>query len=391
MSHSQLLYLSRHSKMDKVQAANKVTEMFGSERNELKLGRSFYKNKEGAFHTIRYDFKPASIDHSKAASLDMKDGSEVNISFPNDESKGGPSSTNFKGPMKPCQKDCVLIYDHRSGEFTLERLTSNINVKIQRLEGRRKGKPPAAKPSTVKPNTAQLKKKPSKKTKHSIKPRPEPSKVERELVRDLSPPSKFEREPVRDLSPPSKFEREPVRDLSPPSVSPPRAQRPPTPDAAITRTLSEDSSPEPAPVSRSLSQESSSEEEEEEEEEEREEVEEEERRYNTNNTNSSNNTNNTNNTNSSNNTNNTNNTNSSNNTSNTNNNSSNTNNNSSNININIRKNSQRQRVVVQRKRKIIAAVMMIPVVKKKKKKLSHKVGWMLIKRWVMMCFGCRVV
>ncbi|PIK47944.1 putative ELL-associated factor 2-like [Apostichopus japonicus] len=242
--------------MDKVQAANKVTEMFGSERNELKLGRSFYKNKEGAFHTIRYDFKPASIDHSKAASLDMKDGSEVNISFPNDESKGGPSSTNFKGPMKPCQKDCVLIYDHRSGEFTLERLTSNINVKIQ---------------SSAEEETQQ-------EDQAFDKPRPEPSKVEREPVRDLSPPSKFEREPVRDLSPPNKFEREPVRDLSPPSVSPPRAQRPPTPDAAITRTLSEDSSPEPAPVSRSLSQESSSseEEEEEEEEEEREEVEEEE-------------------------------------------------------------------------------------------------------------------
>ena len=31
------------------------------------------------------DFKPASIDHSKQASLEVKEGSEVNISFPNDE------------------------------------------------------------------------------------------------------------------------------------------------------------------------------------------------------------------------------------------------------------------------------------------------------------------
>lgn len=218
--------------MDKVQAVCKATEMFGSEVHELKLGRSFYQNKSGAFHTIRYDFKPASIDHSKSASLEVKEGSEVNISFPNDESKGGPSSTNFKGPLKPCQKDCVLIYDHRSGEFTLEKLTSNINVKIQRLEGSSRVKPPS-KPTSGKPISHPNKKSSNARMKSPQKREMEGSRIEKEA---------------------------PSRDTHPQRSLPPSTQRPPTPEV-FTRTLSEESSPEAPTVTQNathkLSQDSS--------------------------------------------------------------------------------------------------------------------------------------
>lgn len=37
--------------------------------------------------------------------------------------------TLFRGARKPCQKECLLIYDHDTGEFTLEELSSNIQLK----------------------------------------------------------------------------------------------------------------------------------------------------------------------------------------------------------------------------------------------------------------------
>ncbi|XP_038077028.1 ELL-associated factor 2-like isoform X2 [Patiria miniata] len=110
------------------------TALFGTEPHQLKLGRSFDRDKHRAFHTIRYDFKPASVDHSKEAVLEVGEGHEVNITLPNVESKG-TTCTKFKGSKRSLQKECVLIYDHRTGEFTLERLTCNMQVKKQREEG----------------------------------------------------------------------------------------------------------------------------------------------------------------------------------------------------------------------------------------------------------------
>ncbi|XP_022099917.1 ELL-associated factor 2-like isoform X2 [Acanthaster planci] len=110
------------------------TALFGTEAHQLKLGRSFDRDKHRAFHTIRYDFKPKSVDHSKEAVLEVGEGNEVTITLPNVESKG-TMCTKFKGSKRPLQKECVLIYDHRTGEFTLERLTCNVQVKKQREEG----------------------------------------------------------------------------------------------------------------------------------------------------------------------------------------------------------------------------------------------------------------
>lgn len=40
--------------------------------------------------------------------------------------------TVFKGNKRPYQKDCVLIINHDTGEFVLEKLSSSIQVKKTR-------------------------------------------------------------------------------------------------------------------------------------------------------------------------------------------------------------------------------------------------------------------
>ncbi|KAJ3598053.1 hypothetical protein NHX12_001567 [Muraenolepis orangiensis] len=89
------------------------------EEHVLKLGESFEKKPRSSFHTIRYDFKPASIDTSCEGELQ---GST-------------PPMTVFKGNKRPYQKDCVLIINHDTGEFVLEKLSSSIQVKKTRAEG----------------------------------------------------------------------------------------------------------------------------------------------------------------------------------------------------------------------------------------------------------------
>ncbi|XP_010783443.1 ELL-associated factor 1, partial [Notothenia coriiceps] len=46
-----------------------------------------------------------------------------------------PPMTVFKGNKRPYQKDCVLIINHDTGEFMLEKLSSSIQVKKTRAEG----------------------------------------------------------------------------------------------------------------------------------------------------------------------------------------------------------------------------------------------------------------
>ncbi|XP_071500317.1 uncharacterized protein [Diadema antillarum] len=164
--------------------------IFGSGTHELKLGKSFQQENSCGFHTIRYDFKPASVDHSREAALDVGENSEVNITFPNIENKG-PESTVFGGSKKPYQKECVLIFDHRTGEFTLERLSCNIQVKRQRQEGTSKAKLPPSRPlhssSKSSPNPRS-----SSKKKETITPTHSPA---------APPEVKVERSPAPQPSP----------------------------------------------------------------------------------------------------------------------------------------------------------------------------------------------
>lgn len=104
------------------------------EEHVLKLGESFEKRPKSSFHTIRYDFKPASIDTSCEGELQVGKGDEVTITLPHIPGST-PPMTVFKGNKRPYQKDCVLIINHDTGEFVLEKLSSSIQVKKTRAEG----------------------------------------------------------------------------------------------------------------------------------------------------------------------------------------------------------------------------------------------------------------
>ncbi|XP_004419443.1 PREDICTED: ELL-associated factor 1 [Ceratotherium simum simum] len=104
------------------------------EEHCLLLGESFEKRPRASFHTIRYDFKPASIDTSCEGELQVGKGDEVTITLPHIPGST-PPMTVFKGNKRPYQKDCVLIINHDTGEYVLEKLSSSIQVKKTRAEG----------------------------------------------------------------------------------------------------------------------------------------------------------------------------------------------------------------------------------------------------------------
>ncbi|KAL0964000.1 hypothetical protein UPYG_G00316300 [Umbra pygmaea] len=107
---------------------------FDNQEHVLKLGETFEKQPKGAYHTVRYDFKPASIDTACEGELEVGKGEQVTITLPNLEGSTAPV-TVFKGSKRPYMKECILIVNHDTGEYRLEKLNSNIAVKKTRAEG----------------------------------------------------------------------------------------------------------------------------------------------------------------------------------------------------------------------------------------------------------------
>lgn len=106
----------------------------GNEVRELKLGSTFNTPKpRTSFHTLKYDFKPASVDVNKTATLDVSSNNQVTVTMPHLNSSGVPK-TVFKGNQRNYTKECVLIIDKVTGEITLEKLHHNIQVKKTRSE-----------------------------------------------------------------------------------------------------------------------------------------------------------------------------------------------------------------------------------------------------------------
>nr|XP_026690426.1 ELL-associated factor 1-like isoform X2 [Ciona intestinalis] len=97
----------------------------------IEMGNTFRKKKRTAFHTVRYDFKPASVDLNQEGQMDVGENNDVTVTLPHSQG----SQSVYKGSKKPVQKECVLIYDPTSGSFTLERITSQIQVKKTRQAG----------------------------------------------------------------------------------------------------------------------------------------------------------------------------------------------------------------------------------------------------------------
>ncbi|XP_066153939.1 ell-associated factor Eaf [Euwallacea fornicatus] len=107
----------------------------GTEERVLKIGQSFTNPKSKAFHTVRYDFKPASVGLNKKATVDVGDNHQVTVTVPHlATDRAGPTQTVFKGSQRPYTKECVLIIDRVTGEITLEKLACNLQVKKTRSE-----------------------------------------------------------------------------------------------------------------------------------------------------------------------------------------------------------------------------------------------------------------
>ena len=61
--------------------------------HELKIGSSFTKAKSGKFHTIRYDFKPASVDTTKKGVVEIGESNSLSVTVPHSH---GTAETNYK-------------------------------------------------------------------------------------------------------------------------------------------------------------------------------------------------------------------------------------------------------------------------------------------------------
>jgi ELL-associated factor len=79
------------------------------------------------FDPIPGDFKPANVDLDQVATLEVGANDDVTLDVPSD---GG--ATTFRGSQKPHLKECVLIIDHKTGEITIERLGSQMQLKKTR-------------------------------------------------------------------------------------------------------------------------------------------------------------------------------------------------------------------------------------------------------------------
>lgn len=111
-----------------------------------------------AFHTIKYDFKPASVLKSDQAELNVGSNEDVSITIPNIEGSSS-QSTNFSGSTKPYSaKECLMIIDPKTGKISLERLSANVRVKNVRSNNA------PAKPIVTRPNLNEplVEKKPNK-------------------------------------------------------------------------------------------------------------------------------------------------------------------------------------------------------------------------------------
>ncbi|CRK97759.1 CLUMA_CG011139, isoform A [Clunio marinus] len=111
----------------------------GQEVRELKLGASFASsNARTVYHTLKYDFKPASVDVHKEATLQTGSNNSVTVTLPHLDGSGVPN-TIFKGNQRDyTKKECVLIINRDTNEIILERLNSQILVKKTRADNSNK-------------------------------------------------------------------------------------------------------------------------------------------------------------------------------------------------------------------------------------------------------------
>ncbi len=109
----------------------------------LSLGYSFWM--------FLVDFKPKSVNNDSDTYIAFGDSNDVTMAVPNVfesvhvilvtfdifQESSDANFTWYKGAQKSVkgEKECLLLYDHDSGELRIEQLASNISVKRTRYIG----------------------------------------------------------------------------------------------------------------------------------------------------------------------------------------------------------------------------------------------------------------
>jgi len=106
----------------------------------IHLGSTYKRKRQTSLHTLRYDFKPASVDLSQTGRIEVQENNEIEVTLPSSIKKG---NIVYTGSKKPALKECVLIYDPVTDEFTLEKVASQCYIKKTRASN---SKMPAALP-----------------------------------------------------------------------------------------------------------------------------------------------------------------------------------------------------------------------------------------------------
>uniref|UniRef100_A0A0D6QUM3 Transcription elongation factor Eaf N-terminal domain-containing protein n=1 Tax=Araucaria cunninghamii TaxID=56994 RepID=A0A0D6QUM3_ARACU len=97
------------------------------------LGSSLKAPSSTKFCSLRYEFKPASIDTSRPGSLQKSKENKVTVEFNNNQA--GKAKVSFQGNIEECKdNDAVLFFDGRT--FRLERLHKAVKMlRVVRLPG----------------------------------------------------------------------------------------------------------------------------------------------------------------------------------------------------------------------------------------------------------------
>eukprot|EP00039_Didymoeca_costata_P000309 m.45085 g.45085 ORF g.45085 m.45085 type:complete len:228 (-) comp10185_c0_seq2:193-876(-) len=106
------------------------------------LGETFSNNCSTQYHSVRYDFKPASIDTSTPGNLNVTAGTQK-VKLQLNSTEGG-EKIKFEGPASHATKECILLFDSDKKAFRLEKLCKSIKLKHT---GRRDDRRTAAKRS----------------------------------------------------------------------------------------------------------------------------------------------------------------------------------------------------------------------------------------------------
>ncbi|KAI7750613.1 hypothetical protein M8C21_023319 [Ambrosia artemisiifolia] len=107
-----------NNKRDEPLTAPPVDQWF-----DLTLGSSFQDNPSSKFCTLRYEFKPASIDKNQPGKLHKSKDNKVAVEFQNNQP--GKPKVSFDGSIEDYKdNDAVLFFDGTS--FRLERLHRSV-------------------------------------------------------------------------------------------------------------------------------------------------------------------------------------------------------------------------------------------------------------------------